>query len=46
MQSPVSFLADARGFAAELDAVTVRDIPPVLLPGHTATYEGDAMPLW
>ncbi|MFJ3006146.1 DUF6945 domain-containing protein [Pseudomonas fluorescens] len=46
LQSPVSSLADARGFAAELDGVTVQYIPPVLLPGHTATYEGDAIPPW
>jgi hypothetical protein len=40
MQSPISFLAHAREFAAELDAVGVQDIAPVLL-GHTATYEHD-----
>lgn len=36
----LSFLAGARGFAAEQDAVGVQDIAPVLL-GHTATYEHD-----
>ena len=39
VQSPVSF-------AAELDAIAMHDIPPVLLPGHTAMYEGDVIPSW
>lgn len=46
LQSPVSFLADARGFAAELDGVMVQDVPPVLLASHTATYQGDSIPPW
>ncbi|MGY1446248.1 hypothetical protein ACW582_03505 [Pseudomonas chlororaphis] len=34
----------ARNFADELDAVEVLDTIPVLLPRHTATYEGDSLP--
>lgn len=40
----LSFLADARGFAAELDAVEggyVQDVIPVLMPRHTLAYEVD-----
>ncbi|OPK06124.1 hypothetical protein [Pseudomonas sp. VI4.1] len=35
----LSFLADARSFADELDTDYVPDIPPTLLPGHTLAYE-------
>ncbi|MBK5416703.1 hypothetical protein [Pseudomonas sp. TH31] len=44
LQSPVSFLANAREFAAELDAVDVQDVIPVLLPGHTLAYEVEPLP--
>lgn len=47
VQRPAKVLATVRSpvsFAAELDAVDVQDIIPLLLPGHTPAYEIEPLP--
>lgn len=44
VQSPASLLCDAGGFAAELYAVDVQEIPTVLMPSHTLVYALEPLP--
>jgi len=44
IKPPVTVPAVCNGFADELDGVVVQDAILVLLPSHTATYEGDSLP--